>query len=130
VLLNARWASARGAGLELEDRTSPYFRRLGGVWETHVHIGIGAAILILGIIHFAIISSGFRLMLGVVLAGVVGLFVYEANIASSRLATEYVDQDCWGASGDSDGPRCASVASRDTGGYFGDIGREPTVHCP
>ena len=44
-----------------------------------MHIGIGAAILILGLIYFAIISPGFRTLLfwaiGITVAGVLLLLV-------------------------------------------------------
>lgn len=48
-----------------------------------MHIGIGAAILILGLIYFAIISPGFRMLLfctiGIAIAGIIALIIYNAK---------------------------------------------------
>ena len=48
-----------------------------------MHIGIGAAILILGLIYFAIISPGFRMLLfwtiGIAIAGFAALIFYYAK---------------------------------------------------
>jgi hypothetical protein len=48
-----------------------------------VHIGIGAAILVLGLIYFAIISPGFRMLLfctiGIAVAGIAALMFYYAK---------------------------------------------------